>query len=102
MPPWDLALIGDGPVSRWREGERDWQAESKCNPGFDSVVPPSVKRPGRVYKLRESVPAAVGRFRVLHRLLGVPEGQDELALHERGKANSRRKRLNADGKRVAA
>jgi hypothetical protein len=70
-------------ISYQRAGEVDWHSVAR---GVVHLADP-VAGSGRVYKLRQCQPTAVARWRVLHQVFKVPEGQADLPFREKNRAN---------------
>ena len=79
-----------------RQGVPDWHSIARG----EVELPVPVAASGRAYKLKDGPSAALGQFRVLHKLFKVPEGQDEFVLHDKHRASVHPKLLKPDGKRV--
>lgn len=87
-------------VSSTSEG-RDWHKEVRAARNCPSTHPEVPTATGRAYKLVPSlIPQAVAQQRILRRFFHVRDGQADLPLHEKGKANSGRKRLAENGRMV--
>lgn len=92
-----------GKITRFLEGHRQWQLESRCNSGWDAVGVFPHGEPGRTYKLnRDAVPPAIQQDRILQRFFGATPGQLDLPLDAKPRANAKFKRINPDGRAVFA